>query len=963
MTLAKTENSIAAKYLVYTPEQIEEISKTQTKEGPIRCTECKKSLGRARNFRIISREYSPPVRSPVCLACEAKVEARALTAAIAERAVMVGIDDETRRQIKQAKKKKASVRTTQYKQRQEYKKRLKKAEKVLKPQSDAEVELLQRELAARDLLHYIERSMPHYKAGWVHEDICRRLEKFVRDVENQLSPRLMLWMPPRHGKSEIASVRFPEWVLGRHPEWEFIATSYALDLPLGFSRRIRSRIPEADYKAIFPRTALSKDATSAESWRTTAGGGYRAAGVGGGITGMGAHILLIDDPVKDQEEADSETIRQKVWDWFGTTAYTRLAPGGGILVIQCMTGDTPVLRPDGSEIRLDELCTGDEVATYNDGRLSTSKVMNHTSQGRDRIFTITTSSGKMVRANERHPFLVAEQGGLRWTRLRDLRTGHRIVALKDSGGSGKVRHASGRAATNQPFVADTANPTTTKSAGRTDTVPHQPMLSRVATHISNTATEYLSKSTTAFLKLRAVFARYASSLRAKMSALIGAGSFASITATTPTGCAGFSVMTATSQLDMPRLQTLLSPLPDISDFTTEEIIAIEPAGVEEVFDVEVERTENFIANGLVSHNTRWHDDDLSGRLQEQMNEVKKDIAALRDEIRERERTMSTRTEQLTVEGLKQQLEELHKTYDNWEIVSYPAMAEHNEYFEKRSGAIKREGYDFVEGARYGDLRKLRAKGDPLHPMRFNREMLLKIKRTLQPRHWSALYQQNPVPDEGLFFTKDMLRYELHVPDYREMYTFVAWDLAVGQKQTNDWTVGVVGALDWNDDIHIIDLVRARWNTHQIAEAIVSTHVKYESILTGIEKGQLELAIKPSLEKVMQERRQYITLAEGDQALKPITDKMVRARPLQGRMQQGKLILPSDQPWVEVLVHELLRFPGGLHDDIVDSLAWLVKMILGHAPPAKPSSVAQFTSWKEKLAEFTDGGRRKHWMAA
>ena len=695
MTQAKTENSIAAKYLVYTPEQIEEISKTQTKEGPIRCQECKKSLGRARNFRIISREYSPPVRSPVCLACEAKVEARALTAAIAERAVMVGIDDETRRQIKQAKKKKASVRTTQYKQRQEYKKRLKKAEKVLKPQSDAEVELLQRELAARDLLHYIERSMPHYKAGWVHEDICRRLEKFVRDVENQLSPRLMLWMPPRHGKSEIASVRFPEWVLGRHPEWEFIATSYALDLPLGFSRRIRSRIPEADYKAIFPRTNLSKDATSAESWRTTAGGGYRAAGVGGGITGMGAHILLIDDPVKDQEEADSETIRQKVWDWFGTTAYTRLAPGGGILVIQ----------------------------------------------------------------------------------------------------------------------------------------------------------------------------------------------------------------------------------------------------------------------------TRWHDDDLSGRLQEQMGEVKKEIGELREEIRERERTMSTRAEQQIVEGMKQQLEELHKTYDNWEIVSYPAMAEHNEYFEKRSGAIKREGYDFVEGARYGDLRKLRAKGDPLHPMRFSREMLLKIKRTLQPRHWSALYQQNPVPDEGLFFTKDMLRYEPHIPDYREMYTFVAWDLAVGQKQTNDWTVGVVGALDWNDDIHIIDLVRARWNTHQIAEAIVNTHVKYGAILTGIEKGQLELAIKPSLEKVMQERRQYITLAEGDQALKPITDKMVRARPLQGRMQQGKLILPSDQPWVEVLVHELLRFPGGLHDDIVDSLAWLVKMILGHAPPAKPSSVAQIVSWKEKLAEFTDDGRRKHWMAA
>lgn len=940
-------------YLIYTPEQIEELKQTQAKEGHLRCTECDRQLPRKR-FKILDQKASPPLRAPVCMACESLKEAGALRAALAVHAADKGIDEEAKKMIKAVRKAKARRRAIRRIDQVDHRVRMRKVQRKLQPKSEAEKELLSRELASRDLLHYIERSMPHYIAGWVHEDICRRLEKFVADVELQKSPRLMLWMPPRHGKSEIASVRFPEWVLGRHPEWEFIATSYALDLPLGFSRRVRSRIPEADYQAIFSKTQLSKDATAAESWRTTAGGGYRAAGVGGGITGMGAHILLIDDPVKDQEEADSETIRQKVWDWFGTTAYTRLAPGGGILVIQCMTGDTPVLRPDGSEIRLDELCTGDEVATYNDGRLSTSKVMNHTSQGRDRIFTITTSSGKMVRANERHPFLVAEQGGLRWIRLRDLRTGHRIVALKDSGGSGKVRHASGRAATNQPFVADTANPTTTKSAGRTDTVPHQPMLSRVATHISNTATD--------FLKLRAVFARYASSLRAKMSALIGAGSFASITATTPT-------MTATSQLDMPRLQTLLSPLPDISDFTTEEIIAIEPAGVEEVFDVEVERTENFIANGLVSHNTRWHDDDLSGRLQEQMNTTHREIEELYEEIRHIKRTMATLAEQEKMESLQAQLRDMESTYDRWEIVKYPALATHDEYFEKEGGRIVTAGEDGVAdvstrtATTTGRFRRLRRKLNPLHPARFTREMLLKIKRTLQPRHWSALYQQNPVPDEGLFFTKDMLRYEPRIPDYREMYTFVAWDLAIGMRQTNDWTVGVVGALDWNDDLHIIDLVRARWNAHQIADAIISAHVKYEVTLTGIEKGQLELAIKPTLEKLMQERRQYITLAEGDQALKPVTDKLVRARPLQGRMQQGKLILPSDQPWVEVLVHELLRFPGGLHDDIVDSLAWLVKMILGHAPPAKPSSVAQFTSWKEKLAEFTDGGRRKHWMAA
>ena len=94
-----------------------------------------------------------------------------------------------------------------------------------------EQELASRELARRSLLHYIERNLPSYKAGWVHEDICRRLERFMFQVEAGQSPRLMLWVPPRHGKSEIASVNFPSWVLGKHPEWEFISTSYSADLP------------------------------------------------------------------------------------------------------------------------------------------------------------------------------------------------------------------------------------------------------------------------------------------------------------------------------------------------------------------------------------------------------------------------------------------------------------------------------------------------------------------------------------------------------------------------------------------------------------------------------------------------------------------------------------------------------------------------------------------------------------
>jgi predicted phage terminase large subunit-like protein len=211
----------------------------------------------------------------------------------------------------------------------------------------------------------------------------------------------------------------------------------------------------------------------------------------------------------------------------------------------------------------------------------------------------------------------------------------------------------------------------------------------------------------------------------------------------------------------------------------------------------------------------------------------------------------------------------------------------------------------------------------------------------------------------------MVRYEPLIPDFREMYTFAAWDIAVGLKNMNDFTVGVVGELDYMDNIHIIDIIRGRMNTHQTAEAILDTAQRYKCMLTGIEKGPLELAMRPQLEKRMQERRFYPPFAEGNLALKPVTDKIARARPLQGRMQQGKVIFPANQPWVETAMHELLRFPGGVHDDIVDALAWLIRMVSQHAPPAEPRTnrgTGIHESWRTRISGFLGEGQ-KTWMSS
>src|SRR5210317_2154393 len=122
---------------------------------------------------------------------------------------------------------------------------------TVSPEELAKQELAARFLTRRRLLPFIERNNPDYHAGWVHKDICRRLEQFSEDVVNKKSPRLILQMPPRLGKSTIASAGFPAWHIGRNPSHEFISCSYSGALAMTFSRKVRSMLRETSYKTTF----------------------------------------------------------------------------------------------------------------------------------------------------------------------------------------------------------------------------------------------------------------------------------------------------------------------------------------------------------------------------------------------------------------------------------------------------------------------------------------------------------------------------------------------------------------------------------------------------------------------------------------------------------------------------------------------------------------------------------------
>jgi predicted phage terminase large subunit-like protein len=185
-------------------------------------------------------------------------------------------------------------------------------------------------LARTDLACYAIAQWPPFELAAHHRTIIEKLEA----VEHGEIRRLMIFMPPRHGKSLLATQMFPAWYLGRHPDRFVISASYGQELADDFGRRVRSLIGSPMQETLFPACRLADDSASMRRFNTQVGGSYFAVGRGGSITGRGAHLLLLDDLLKDREEAYSNTIRRGLHEWYTHVAYTRLQPGAAIVLIE-----------------------------------------------------------------------------------------------------------------------------------------------------------------------------------------------------------------------------------------------------------------------------------------------------------------------------------------------------------------------------------------------------------------------------------------------------------------------------------------------------------------------------------------------------------------------------------------------------------------------------------------------------
>lgn len=411
--------------------------------------------------------------------------------------------------------------------------------------------------------------------------------------------RLAVFMPPGSAKSTYVSLLFSAWWLALNPDKHILAASYSSDLAERWSRKVRGLINEHGPAL---GVSISQELTSVQHWALSTGGEYRASGVGGSITGFRAWLGLCDDLVKSRDEADSETVRERTWDWFVADYETRLVPNAPMVVI----------------------------------------------------------------------------------------------------------------------------------------------------------------------------------------------------------------------------------------------------------------------------GTRWHDDDVYGRILKRADDIG----------------------------------------EKWEVIKLPAIAGHGDPLG-------------------------RMVGEPLWPEWQSSEALALERARKGPREWSALYQQEPTPEGGLYFERNWLTIA-HAPPKEEMRIIGASDYAV-TADGGDYTVHWVGGLDRQGRLHLLDLYRKQASADEWVDAFKSMVQQWKPTSWGEEDATILKSVGPFLDRRMKEAPRAFVRRVG---FKPVADKPTRARTLQALMADGKVVVSPDQPWLADFMAEMMSFPAGKHDDMIDALAVLAMLSQGMTKPADNSKRIQ-----------------------
>ena len=579
--------------------------------------------------------------------------------------------------------------------------------------------------------------------------------------------RLILSVPPQEGKTSLSRAAVLR-ELSIHPDQRFVLASYGLDLARDNSRAIRDdMIQNGSWLGVRPKRGRAAVTNwGVERYR----GGVQAAGVGSALVGKPADAVVIDDPVSGAAAADSKDQRDRDWKWWTGTVANRLSSGAPVVLIMCLTGDTPVLMGDGTTKPLGDVRPGDPVATYDHGGcLTTATVRNWARQGTDRVYSVTMESGRVVRANARHPFRTIDtEGNEAWTRVSALQPGNRVVSVELVGAPGVELPAPLTGAPSLSAPRASASPTT-----------------------------------------------------------YGRG--------------------------------------------VDTVASVEPTGYAEVFDIEVEGTHNFIANGLEVSNTRWHDDDLAGRL-------------------------------------------IRYSAQPWEVLNIAAQC-----VTPSTDPLGRAAGEYMISARGRDthdweVRKAEA-GPRMWSALFQGDPQPDVGGILQ-RGWWQPYAQLPlvVDEHGRHW----------LTGFDEVIQ--SWDLTFGTKSEDaDYVVGQTWARR-GAQVYLVDQVRDRLDYPEQVAAVESARGKWPQVSAVL------IEAKANGQAVISTLSQRVP---GIIPITPTDSKITRTKAISPFVAARTVHIPDPalpvNAWVAGYVEECAAFPTGTHDDQVDTttqaLSWLYQPAL------------------------------------
>ena len=782
---------------------------------------------------------------------------------------------------------------------------------------------LKRRAARISLANFVTYTYPEYQLGWFHSEVCQALDEFLQDIVEKKSPRLIICAPPRSGKSELVSRRFPAYVLGRYPDLSFIGTSYSSDLAGSFSKDVQRIMEEPSFHEVFPDVYIPAKGIPSKGAVRQADrfdiidykGSYYTVGVGGSLTGRGANCIVEGE---------------KVLTPSGYASIDSISPGQSVMSYNHQVGRLEVDVIDAVRQRYvkDEIIQIDsdggrslrvtpEHPIYTNGRY---KEANLLAKGEVLLCALRQGDcsswlrmAEVGEEREKKSLLFSQMCPGCRVRAREkyapmpkvwcINKERQQVLSEVCQRSIQVATWAGETSFSNGYLRDLRERVSIKVAKRKDRV-RPILLSELRRYWTQPRDDGRQKhSLQRRSGQKALFGTCSN--RVQVFETVGSGKGS--TALRSLRSYGKSSRTSRrfgfhKQLLKQcghALQGLSSTSPQArgtKDIRNEYVAKVEKIPLNgrkvKVYDLQVRKNHNFFANGILVHNCLVIDDPVSN-MQDALSERVRDstwdwytsTAYTRLAPGGGLIVMCTRWHMDDLIGRLLTAQDLGEG-DNWKVINFPAIAEFDEQYRKA--------------------------GEALHPERFNLDALLKIRKSVGERVWAALYQQHPVPDGGGLFKADWIQHWTPetLPEHFDAMV-MSWDMTFKETNVSDFVVGQVWGRE-GANFYLLDQVRARMDFVKTLDAFVKLVEKWPNFRRRLVEDK---ANGPAIISALKDK---IT---GIIPITPKESKEARAASVTTLWEAGNVWLPpvDTHPWVKrEFIPELLSFPAGAHDDQVDA---------------------------------------------